>query len=298
MRIHSVTRHATLAASIAWRPSPAPHRRRPGEDRLLRHRTRRSLVGFQRIVDDTGTVAISVPASWTNVPRCRLSPRTAPSTRTSTPPAGQRCVPGGHRVGRALPPARESRTSPGARAPCSRTPAATSPGSVRDTGCDTGLLYQYIVASPSAQQFTVTVSFAYGAQPTSRPWRPSPTASKRLATSTRRRRRRHPSVASSGVTKRSRRGRRRASPPPPIVDLGAPLWPYGPFWNAPQLAVNRCAAPAAAARARSATSSPTACGPATSPTRAAWRSTSTCCASCRAGSSARDHRGHRQHRQQ
>jgi hypothetical protein len=194
--------------------------------------------GFQRIVDDTGTVAISVPASWTNI---STVPAVAPD-RTVNPniyagPPGNDAFPV---VSVWVEP---FRAGAGVQdvAWCTSTVQPYASGDFTgqrgwDTGCDTGLLYQYIVASPSAQQFTVTVSFAYNSaadEPTLEAVAhslealameyPPPSATAPVGCFVRC----HEEVEGAAVGG--------VSPPPPIVDPGAPIWPYGPFWNVPQL---------------------------------------------------------------
>ena len=136
------------------------------------------------------------------------------------------------------------------------------------------------------------------AQPTSRPSTPSPPASKRSPPSTHRRRRRHPSGASSGATKRSTRGRRWGSPPPAVVDPGAPLWPYGPFWNVPQLGSEPVRGTGCGSQGQIGDVIPDGLWAGYVTNEGTRRSASTCCASSPAPRPARDQRGHRQHRQQ
>ncbi len=54
--------------------------------------------------------------------------------------------------------------------------------------------------------------------------------------STHHRRRLHPGGASSVATRTSRAEQAAKCPlPPAVVDPRSPIWPYGPFWNVPQL---------------------------------------------------------------
>ena len=234
-------RHSPPAARSAAAPSSPP-------------------AGFQRIVDDTGTIAISVPADWGNI---STAPAVAPD-RTVNPiiyasrPLGNDAFPSAERLGRAVP---RRRHDPGHRVVPIELEQPYAQGDFSGqrtwfTGCDGGLLYQDVVVGDSTQQFTVTVSFAYlSADRSNRPSTRSRAASSCSPPSTRRLRRPGPSGASSAATKRPRARSVGGVVTAPCRRRSRPRRSgrTGRSGTSRNWAANRCAAPAAAARARSAT---------------------------------------------
>jgi hypothetical protein len=195
---------------------------------------------FQRIVDDTGTVAISVPATWTMISTAPAvaADRTVNPSIFAARPAGVDAFPS---LSVWVEPFR-----PDAAATditwCTPTSQPYTQGDLSGqrtwfTNCEAGLLYQDIVVSPSSQVFTITLSFAYQSpddEPTLEAIAgslellateyPPPSATGPVGCFVRC----HDDVAAVVPTAG-------VSPPPALGDPNASIWPYGPFWNVPQL---------------------------------------------------------------
>jgi hypothetical protein len=217
--VAAATSSLAIGAPAAARPSSAP-------------------ADVQRIVDDTGTVAISVPATWTlisTVPGVATD-RTVNPTIFAAQPAGIDAFPS---LSVWVEPYRADVT-PTDITWCTPTSEPYAAGNfsgqrTRFTNCEGGLFYQDIVVSSGP--FTATLSFAYQSQadePTLDAIAgtlellaseyPPPSATGPVGCFIRCHEEVAEVVATAGV-----------SPPPPIADPAAALWPYGPFWNVPQL---------------------------------------------------------------
>ena len=193
---------------------------------------------FQRIVDDTGTIAISVPAAWTNID---TQPIVAPDRSVNpviyaTPP-GNDAFP---TVTVRVEPQRAEATAPIIDW-CANTAEPYAQGELvgvrtRSTECDGGLRYQHVVVNSNGGVFTVNVSTAYET-PADEPTFDAILASLELLATE------YPppsETAPAGCFIRcheevdsSPAGE--VSPPPAVVDPALAIWPYGPFWNVPQL---------------------------------------------------------------
>ena len=195
--------------------------------------------GFQRIVDDTGTIAISVPSDWGNI---TTAPAVAPD-RTVNPiiyasrPLGNDAFP---QLSVWVEPFRADATTPDI-AWCQSASQPYAQGQFSGqrtwfTGCEGGLLYQDLVVGDATQQFTVTVSLAYQTADDEPTLDAIVSSLELLATE-------YPPPSATGPVGCFVRCHEEAesasvggvSPPPAVVDPNAPIWPYGPFWNVPQL---------------------------------------------------------------
>ncbi len=194
--------------------------------------------GFQRIVDGTGTIAVSVPATWTNI---STEPNVAPD-RTVNP------------IISASPPWNDAfpyltvwveplRADASAYAIdwCTRTVEPYAQGKLvgdrsRFTECDGGLRYQEVVANSDDGVFTVRVSIAYETSADESTFDAILASLELLATE-------YPppsATAPVGCFVRCHEDvdsgtSGEVSLPPAVVDPRSPIWPYGPFWNVPQL---------------------------------------------------------------
>jgi len=196
--------------------------------------------GFQRIVDDTGTVAISVPADWGNVSTAPAvaTDRTVNPTIYASRPMGNDSFPSmsvwvePFRAGAAATDITWCESN-------SEQPYAQGVFSGQRTwftGCEGGLLYEDVVMGDSTQQFTVTVSFAYFSD-TDQATLDAITSSLELLAAE------YPPPSATGPVGCFARCHEDAatapvgevSPPPAVVDPAAAIWPYGPFWNVPRM---------------------------------------------------------------
>ena len=195
--------------------------------------------GFQRIVDDTGTIAISVPSDWGNI---TTAPAVAPD-RTVNPiiyasrPLGNDAFP---QLSVWVEPFRADATTPDI-VWCQSASQPYAQGQFSGqrtwfTGCEGGLLYQDLAVGDATQQFTVTVSLAYQTADDEPTLDAIVSSLELLATE-------YPPPSATGPVGCFVRCHEEAesasvggvSPPPAVVDPNVPIWPYGPFWNVPQL---------------------------------------------------------------